>query len=83
MTTLNPDGNNRQQWDWSLPSSVPLASQLAHRVACDEIDNCTNCEELRSAAKSYHALYKKTQHMIGVIQRQDLTGGFPTNMDGV
>lgn len=82
MSTATPSEDRRKEWDWSLPSEVPLSAQLAHRVACDEIDNCTDREELRKCAKSYHALYKKMQHMFSIMQRQEFVG-FPTNIDGV
>lgn len=76
MAVLEPDN----KWDWTLSSEIPLQSHLAHKVVCNEIDNCTNLDDLRSAAKSYHALYKKTQHLITKLAKQDF--GFPTNMDG-
>jgi hypothetical protein len=82
MTTLNPESeDHRKEWDWSLPPDLPLPAQLAHRVACDIIDNCTDREELRKCAKSYHALYKKTQHVWTIMANQEF--GFPTNIDGV
>lgn len=53
--------------------SLTLEAQLKLRVITDEIENCTNVEQLQTQLKSATELMMKYQHILHRLLREQIT----------